>query len=166
MRRHNREYMRRVRQIPEGAERVRQRQREDHTRLVADPIWMENNRRKRAAYYQSVKDRPRDKYVHRAATNRHRSRKYAASLTPVTQQDWLNILNAYAHRCAYCSVGGVRLEQEHVIPLSMGGEHSAENIVPACRACNARKGQRTPDQAGMRIVDVVQVEQRYPDMTT
>lgn len=40
---------------------------------------------------------------------------------------------------------------DHVIP---DGGNSDENIVVACRGCNARKGRRTPEQAGMRLIPV------------
>ena len=41
---------------------------------------------------------------------------------------------------------------DHVIPMSAGGDESAENIVVACRECNYSKGARTPDQAGMALL--------------
>ena len=41
------------------------------------------------------------------------------------------------------------LTYDHVIPRAQGGRTEWENIVTACYGCNARKGNRTPDQAGM-----------------
>ncbi|MDB4875733.1 MAG: hypothetical protein JWM41_2179 [Gemmatimonadetes bacterium] len=29
---------------------------------------------------------------------------------------------------------------DHVIPISRGGSHTRENVVPACRSCNSKKG--------------------------
>ncbi len=65
--------------------------------------------------------------------------------------------NIYArdrHRCQYC--GGARrgdeLTFDHVIPVSRGGGKSWDNIVTACIACNRRKGGRTPEEAGMRLI--------------
>jgi hypothetical protein len=37
---------------------------------------------------------------------------------------------------------------DHVIPRSLGGKTIWENVVSAC--CNTRKGNRTPQQAGMQ----------------
>jgi len=71
---------------------------------------------------------------------RCRSRLYAAS--PFTFEDWLEILEVHNHRCAYCLCNDRPLTMDHVIPISKGGEHSADNIVPACRPCNSRKGNR------------------------
>jgi len=62
--------------------------------------------------------------------------------------------------CQYC---GVRLpmsqlEYEHVIPKSQWKRRTSPttwtNIVMACTACNSRKADRTPDQAGMPLLSV------------
>ena len=56
--------------------------------------------------------------------------------------------------CQYCGerlpLG--RLTFDHVIPRSQGGRTSWENIVMACRPCNGQKADRTPVQAGMRLL--------------
>jgi 5-methylcytosine-specific restriction endonuclease McrA len=47
----------------------------------------------------------------------------------------------YSSPCFYC--GGLgRIEADHLIPVSKGGRHSIGNLVPACRSCNASKGNR------------------------
>jgi 5-methylcytosine-specific restriction endonuclease McrA len=65
-----------------------------------------------------------------------------------------NIFFRDRNRCQYC--GGTfaqrRLNLDHVVPLSRGGASSWENVVCACIECNSRKGCRTPDEAGMRLV--------------
>ena len=38
---------------------------------------------------------------------------------------------------------------DHVIPRSAGGRTEWSNIVTACRPCNGRKRDRTPDESGM-----------------
>jgi hypothetical protein len=40
---------------------------------------------------------------------------------------------------------------DHVVPRYLGGKTLWENVVSACRSCNTRKGNRTPQQAGMRL---------------
>src|SRR5438132_2828315 len=42
--------------------------------------------------------------------------------------------------CAYCKEAAAEVV-EHVIPLSRGGENRRENVVPACRSCNSKKGR-------------------------
>jgi 5-methylcytosine-specific restriction endonuclease McrA len=53
------------------------------------------------------------------------------------------------HRCGYC--GGHADSIDHVLPRSRGGQHVWENVIAACRPCNLRKRDRTPEEAGMRI---------------
>lgn len=53
------------------------------------------------------------------------------------------------HACQYCGTGAENLD--HVLPRSRGGTHTWENVVAACRRCNTRKGNRTPDEAGMLL---------------
>jgi len=57
------------------------------------------------------------------------------------------------HTCQYCGQkpGTHRLTLDHVIPVVKGGPKSWENIVSACRPCNLKKGERTPEEAGMRL---------------
>ena len=50
------------------------------------------------------------------------------------------------HRCQYC--GDQAESIDHVVPRSRGGEHVWENVVAACRPCNLRKRDRSPEEAG------------------
>lgn len=43
--------------------------------------------------------------------------------------------------CAYCWAPASELD--HVVPFSAGGRHDIDNVVPACRACNNRKANRS-----------------------
>jgi hypothetical protein len=65
-----------------------------------------------------------------------------------------NIFTRDGYRCMYCGhrKGGNELELEHVIPKSRGGKKSWENLVAACRKCNSRKNDRTPEEAGMPLL--------------
>ena len=54
------------------------------------------------------------------------------------------------HRCQYCGAHADSID--HVMPRSRGGEHVWENVAAACRTCNLRKRDRTPDEAGMRLL--------------
>lgn len=53
------------------------------------------------------------------------------------------------NRCQYC--GGPAESIDHVLPRSKGGDHSWENVVACCRACNIRKADRTPREAGFQL---------------
>lgn len=53
------------------------------------------------------------------------------------------------HRCQYC--GGTADSIDHIMPRSRGGMHIWENVTAACRSCNLRKRDRTPEEAGMPL---------------
>ncbi|TRZ81230.1 MAG: HNH endonuclease [Actinobacteria bacterium] len=55
------------------------------------------------------------------------------------------------HRCQYC--GGLADSIDHVMPRSRGGMHIWENVAAACRGCNLKKRDRTPDEAGMLLAN-------------
>ena len=59
----------------------------------------------------------------------------------VTEQDWQDIKERYDYRCAKCQKREpvVKLEIDHIMPLSKGGQHEKINIQPLCRSCNASK---------------------------
>lgn len=59
----------------------------------------------------------------------------------LTQQEWQDILKKFDYKCAYCGTDE-KIEMDHVIPISKGGPHTKNNVVPACRFCNASKGNR------------------------
>jgi len=54
--------------------------------------------------------------------------------------------------CQYCGISGVLMEIDHIIPLSKGGKTISGNLVTACQQCNQRKLDRTPEEAGMRLI--------------
>ncbi|HVM09247.1 MAG TPA: HNH endonuclease [Acidimicrobiales bacterium] len=53
------------------------------------------------------------------------------------------------HRCQYCGAAAENID--HVVPRSRGGTHSWENVVAACRPCNARKEDRFLHETHMRL---------------
>jgi 5-methylcytosine-specific restriction endonuclease McrA len=56
----------------------------------------------------------------------------------------------YDFRCIYC--GSFKdLTIDHVIPTSRGGGNTWDNMVCACAPCNVRKGDRTPEEAGLKL---------------
>lgn len=63
-----------------------------------------------------------------------------------------NIFRRDGMRCQYCGTQHPPLTVDHVIPRSRGGNDTWENLTTACIRCNNRKGSRTPDEAGMRLL--------------
>ena len=79
-------------------------------------------------------------YIHIPFKNRTLSRK--------------NILLRDHSTCQYCGrqLPPSELTLDHVMPRSRGGESSWDNLVACCRACNHRKGSRTPEEARMHLI--------------
>jgi 5-methylcytosine-specific restriction endonuclease McrA len=66
----------------------------------------------------------------------------------------INVYTRDNFECGYC---GKRLpprdlSYDHVIPRARGGKTEWENILTACKPCNDRKADRSPEQAGMRLL--------------
>lgn len=106
------------------------------------------NPEKYKAYGRAYFERTREE--HRARYHAYQARKKNAATVDLTADEWAAIVAAYNGKCAYCGETCVP-EVEHVVPMVLGGSHTAANIVPACRACNKRKGGRTPEGAGMKF---------------
>ena len=53
-------------------------------------------------------------------------------------EQWVAVQAAWG-ACAYCGTIGVPLQRDCVQPISWGGRYTVDNIVPACRSCNASK---------------------------
>jgi len=66
----------------------------------------------------------------------------------------VNVFTRDKFRCQYCGVHKpVRaLNYDHVVPRVRGGKTNWENIVTSCYPCNDRKGSRTPEEAGMKLL--------------
>jgi 5-methylcytosine-specific restriction endonuclease McrA len=65
-----------------------------------------------------------------------------------------NILMRDRYTCQYCqrTMPSGELTLDHVVPRARHGETTWENLVACCHTCNNRKGSRTPEEAGMRLV--------------
>jgi 5-methylcytosine-specific restriction endonuclease McrA len=64
-----------------------------------------------------------------------------------------SILLRDRHTCQYChrQFEMKKLTLDHVTPRSRGGGSTWENLVACCCACNNRKADRTPAEAGMPL---------------
>lgn len=64
--------------------------------------------------------------------------------------------------CAYCGdpLPIAKLTRDHVVPFSRGGKDTWMNVVTACRACNEKKSDRSPERAGMELLYLPYVPNR------
>ncbi|PKA50919.1 hypothetical protein AXF42_Ash007574 [Apostasia shenzhenica] len=65
-----------------------------------------------------------------------------------------------SYACQYCS-SRVDLTIDHVLPMSRGGEWKWENLVTACSRCNSRKGQKTLEEANMKLIKIPKAPKDY-----
>lgn len=69
---------------------------------------------------------------------RRRKRRLSAKVQDLTAEQWAGLCDAW-RGCAYCGAVGVPLQKDCVLPISRGGRYTVDNVVPACRSCNASK---------------------------
>jgi 5-methylcytosine-specific restriction endonuclease McrA len=64
-----------------------------------------------------------------------------------------NVFLRDGHRCQYCgeSLPAPELTFDHVVPVARGGHKGWDNIVTCCVPCNRLKGDRTPEEVGLRL---------------
>ena len=77
---------------------------------------------------------------------KRRARKLQAGGT-FTLREWEALCDYYDYTCLRCGrrKPDIELTVDHVIPLSVGGSNSIDNIQPLCRSCNASKQTKTID---------------------
>jgi len=82
-----------------------------------------------------------------------RSRRHARGVPLLTNR---TLFQRDHNLCMYCGdqFAAHLLTRDHVIPASRGGRSVWENCVTACRTCNQRKDDRTPEEAGIRLLAV------------
>jgi 5-methylcytosine-specific restriction endonuclease McrA len=78
-----------------------------------------------------------------------------------------NIFARDGNHCQYCGkkFPTSELSLDHVLPRSQGGKATWENLVCACTRCNIRKGGRTPQEAGIKLIKVPVKPKRSPLLT-
>lgn len=74
----------------------------------------------------------------RARASRRRKRRLDAITHDLTAAQWSTLQAAWGG-CAYCGASDASLQRDCVLPISRGGRYTLDNVVPACRSCNASK---------------------------
>jgi 5-methylcytosine-specific restriction endonuclease McrA len=66
----------------------------------------------------------------------------------------INLMARDSFQCQYCARRPQRAELnlDHVVPRSLGGRSTWENVVTSCVDCNRKKGGRTPRQAHLKLL--------------
>jgi len=73
---------------------------------------------------------------------------------PKTRFSRHNVFLRDRNTCQYCGrrLPRSELNLDHVVPRTLGGRTTWENVVCSCIDCNLRKGGKTPEEAGMRLL--------------
>ena len=61
-----------------------------------------------------------------------------------------NVFRRDGHRCQYCGTPE-DLTLDHVMPRSRGGKTNWDNLTTACRRCNSKKGDNSPEEARLHL---------------
>lgn len=106
------------------------------------------NRAHYSRYADRIKQAKRDSHKQNPLLNRLReARKRARALGApgpgISVAEWDALVAATNGCCAYCGRRRT-LTMDHLVPLTRGGHHVFENIVPACQSCNSSKGKKLP----------------------
>jgi 5-methylcytosine-specific restriction endonuclease McrA len=74
--------------------------------------------------------------------------------TPIVKFSRQNLYTRDKVKCQYCGshFEPSALTYDHVVPRSRGGQTDWTNVVTCCLPCNLKKGGRTPEEAGMRLI--------------
>ena len=63
-----------------------------------------------------------------------------------------NVLIRDNKQCQYCGTTKGAMTVDHIIPKTLGGRDSWENLVCSCAKCNNIKGDKSPEKAGMKLI--------------
>jgi 5-methylcytosine-specific restriction endonuclease McrA len=65
-----------------------------------------------------------------------------------------NVYERDGGKCMYCGepISRNKFTFDHVVPKSRGGKTNWQNIVCCCLKCNSKKDNRTPSEAGMKLI--------------
>jgi len=144
---HLKEYMEKWEEAnPEHNKIWYQNNKEKKTKQVKE--WYENNREKMSEYNKEYQREWIKTEKGRACGQRHsvaRKTRMREIINTLTSQEWLDILEEYNYRCVYCGCDfGIENmpTRDHIIPISKEGDNIKENIIPSCRSCNSRKGNK------------------------
>jgi 5-methylcytosine-specific restriction endonuclease McrA len=108
-------------------ERLRARDTMRRSRKAKPELELARKQRYRTANLETVRMRERE--------NTQRRRALQGSCSPELAELMARLVR---EPCAYCG-STTNVTIDHVIPLSRGGKHEADNLAPACLSCNCSK---------------------------
>lgn len=158
----------RVRYVQKNKEKIlvqAKKYRDSKRRTNADSVlayhraWRQKNPKKVALYAKKYRESNPEKVREfcrawskqnlewwRLKSHRRRAQKTNSMLEAITDRDIELKFSLWHYHCAYCLLPQellpAKLTIDHVVPLCRGGQHTIDNIVPACSRCNSSKGKK------------------------
>lgn len=127
---------------PERARAAARLDYERHTdeRLQRAREWREANRE----WVENYQREYNEQHLEQKAAYTQRRRAEALGAPVVEEVDRVAIIQRDKSTCYLCGklLGRREITLDHVIPLSRGGSHTAENLRVCCHTCNVRKKDR------------------------
>jgi 5-methylcytosine-specific restriction endonuclease McrA len=80
-----------------------------------------------------------------------RLNSYVRRPLPELRASRKSILARDRYTCQYCGSSNVTLTLDHVVPREKGGGSDWDNLVCCCTKCNNIKGNRTPEEVGLKL---------------
>lgn len=147
---HRAAYVNAHKRRPESAAKIRERTRKyrearrDHVSAVFWE-WSQKNKERLRETRRAYRAANAEKIRHQKRLRRKRAQKAGGSHTV---EQFVALCEAQGWKCSYCRelVGQDEMTADHKIPLVRGGTNAIENIAPACRSCNSKKYNRTPEE--------------------
>lgn len=103
--------------------------------------WIEKNKEKIAV--KAKKYREQNKILLLASRSNQRAKKYGIE-GKITMPQWKAVLEETNYMCISCEEV-IADSIDHIVPLSLGGTNTYQNIQPMCTRCNLKKGTKEID---------------------
>lgn len=125
----------------EIAHREQRRQIERNRYAKNSPEITETKKKWRQDNPEKVKEIRKRTYENNKEKSFIRAHKRRTLIGNATAEDIKELKSSYGF-CVYCNKK-VKLEIDHIKPITLGGTNDVENLVPVCRSCNSSKRNKT-----------------------
>ena len=104
--------------------------------------WNKENKERTLEHIKKYYRTPKGKALSQRGEAKRRA-NLKEVINTLTADEWLEILEEHNFKCVYCGkdlIDSFDTTRDHIIPLNKGGNNIKDNILPACRSCNCKKG--------------------------
>ncbi len=116
----------------------------DTTRKHQRDVYARNSENRKASI-KKYRDSNPDKVKQWRWNRNYKLRINTGDMQFLTASEWNSILLKYNNTCLGCGMKSYKLTIDHVIPVSLGGTNTIDNIQPLCSKCNSKKHTKIID---------------------